>query len=78
MSDYNLGLVTILIVEDNTYIRNLLRPIMTRLGAGHVLTAAHGGEAIDLLKLIRSDRPRPASAISTSSCQIGKCRLWTA
>ena len=55
MSDYNLGLFTILIVEDNTYMRNLLRTIMTRLGAGHVLTAAHGGEAIDLLKLIRSD-----------------------
>jgi two-component system chemotaxis response regulator CheY len=59
MSGYNLGLFTVLIVEDNTYMRNLLRSIMMRLGAGNILTAAHGGEAIETLKLIRSD-PRKA------------------
>ncbi len=55
MSQYNLDLFTVLIVDDNTYMRNLLRSIVQKLGAGKILTAAHGGEAIETLKLVESD-----------------------
>ena len=39
--------------------RNLLRSIVMKLGARNILVASHGGEAIDILKLVRSD-PRKA------------------
>ena len=55
MAQYNLDLFTVLIVDDNTYMRNLLRSIVQKLGAGKILTSAHGSEAIEFLKLIKSD-----------------------
>ncbi len=59
MEDYNLSLFTVMVVDDNSYMRNLLRSVLLRLGTGNVVVANAGGQAIELLKLMQED-PRKA------------------
>jgi len=63
MDGYNLSLFTVLVVDDNSCLRNLLRSILLRLGSGNVVIAGDGGEAIELLKLMQDD-PRKAGISS--------------
>ena len=50
MAIYNLQEFTVLVVEDNAYIRHLLYTALKTLSVGEVVTAKHGGEAIEELK----------------------------
>jgi len=63
MANYSLDRFSVLIVEDNAYIRRLLHTTLLALGIGTVKTVSHGGEAIDLIKLIASD-PMKAGIMS--------------
>jgi CheY-like chemotaxis protein len=55
MADLNLERLSILVVEDNNYMRSMLTMALKALGVGTVKTAAHGGEAIDVLRLMAID-----------------------
>ena len=50
MAIYNLRDFTVLVVEDNGFIRRLLYTALKALSVGEVITTAHGGEAIEVLK----------------------------
>ena len=63
MANYSLDRFAALVVEDNAYIRRLLQTTLHSLGIGTVKTVEHGGEAIDLIKLIASD-PMKAGIMS--------------
>ncbi|MGD9639507.1 MAG: response regulator, partial [Alphaproteobacteria bacterium] len=49
MSDISFGLLSVLLVEDNHYLRNLLFQILKDLGFGQIYTANNGQEAIEFL-----------------------------
>ncbi len=55
MATYNLERLNVLVVEDNAYIRRLIVAALAAFGIGQVKTTSHGGEAIDLLRLIVTD-----------------------
>lgn len=55
MATYDLDRVSILVVDDNSYMRSLLLNSLKALGVGQVKLASHGGEAIELLKLMATD-----------------------
>jgi CheY-like chemotaxis protein len=59
MATYNFDMFNVLVVEDNRYMRSMLRTLLYSLGVGNVLTAADGGEAIELLRKIKEN---PANA----------------
>lgn len=59
MSEVNLDRLSVLVVEDNSFIRLLLADVIRGLGVEHVSTAAGGPEAIDRMELVARD---PASA----------------
>jgi len=42
--------VTVLVVEDNLQIRNLIVSVLQRVGVGHILRASEGMEAINMMK----------------------------
>ncbi len=63
MANYDFERVNVLVVEDNAYIRNLIVRALKAFGIGQVKTANHGGEAIDLLRLVASD-PMKAGMMS--------------
>ena len=63
MALYDLDRVTILVVDDNAYMRTLLLNSLKALGVGQVKLASHGGEAIELLKLMAAD-PMKAGVMS--------------
>jgi len=63
MAEYNLERVSVLVVEDNSYIRSLLHTALKALGVGSVKTAKEGGEAIEFIKLV-STNPMKAGVMS--------------
>lgn len=55
MMDYNFDRFSVLLVEDNSYLRSLLTQSLKAIGVGTVRTANDGGEAIDVLRLMSTD-----------------------
>lgn len=55
MPNYNLERFSILVVDDNRYMRQLLVMSLKALGVGTVKQAEHGGDAIEVLKLMALD-----------------------
>jgi DNA-binding response OmpR family regulator len=51
---YNLELLTVLIVEDNIYIRNVVENLLRTFRVGEVITAVNGEDAIEALKMSSS------------------------
>lgn len=60
---YNLERFNVLVVEDNHFMKSLIVGALTSLGCGTVKTASHGGEAVDILRLMTSD-PMKAGMLS--------------
>ena len=60
---YNLDRFNVLVVEDSHFIKSLLVGALISLGCGTVKTAVHGGEAVDLLRLMSTD-PMKAGMLS--------------
>jgi two-component system chemotaxis response regulator CheY len=63
MSDYDFGLFSALVVEDNSYLRTLLFQSLKAIGVGNVKTVEHGGLAIDTLRMMK-DNPSKAGMMS--------------
>lgn len=63
MATYNLSLLSVLIVEDNRYMRTLLRTILHALGVGNVAAVGDGGEAIDLLRGLKEGKQTGVATI---------------
>ncbi len=63
ITDYNFERFSVLLVEDNSYIQSLLTLSLKALGVGQIRTASHGGEAIDILRLMGID-PMKAGLMS--------------
>ncbi len=55
MANYNFSMFTVLVVEDNRYMRSMLRTLLYALGVGNVVTAGDGGEAIELLRKVKEN-----------------------
>ena len=55
MSDYDFGLFSALVVEDNSYLRTLLFQSLKAIGVGNVKTVEHGGLAIDTMRMIKEN-----------------------
>ncbi len=55
MADYNFKSFRILVVDDSASIRQLIHSTLDIIGVGHVEVAAHGGEAVEVIK--KSARP---------------------
>ncbi|MCX8231316.1 MAG: hypothetical protein OTJ45_05795 [Alphaproteobacteria bacterium] len=53
--DYDLGLFTVLVADDNAYMRSLLKSLMHVIGVGTVIAVADGSEAIETLKKVGQD-----------------------
>ena len=54
MTFYNLERFTVLIVEDNGFIRNTLRDLLQNLGVGTIKFAENGADAIEFLKSVKT------------------------
>lgn len=63
MTTYSFDRFSILVVEDNSYLRSLLTQCLKAIGAGNVRVTSDGGEAIDVLKLMKKD-PTKAGLMS--------------
>lgn len=55
MSGLDLERLSVLVVEDSPFIRSLLVNSLKILGVGKVTTRDHGGDAIEFLKLVKTD-----------------------
>ena len=55
MANYNFSMFNVLVAEDNRYMRSMLRTLLYALGVGNVVTAADGGEAIELLRKVKEN-----------------------
>ena len=55
MSDYDFGLFSALVVEDNSYLRTLLFQSLKAIGVGNVKIVEHGGLAIDTLRMMKEN-----------------------
>ncbi len=65
MTEYDLSRLGILLVEDNSYIRNVLAKILRGLGVESISTAVNGEDAIDHLKAMNAGgRPGPDIIVS--------------
>ncbi|MEE8393311.1 MAG: response regulator [Rhodospirillales bacterium] len=53
MAVYNFERLNILLVEDNSYVRNILHDLLIQLRFGRVTTATDGTDAIEFLKTIK-------------------------
>ena len=53
--DYDLGLCTVLVADDNAYMRSLLKSLMHVIGVGTVIAVDDGSEAIETLKKVGQD-----------------------
>lgn len=58
MANYDFSRLSILLAEDNTYMRSMLAMVLKALGVERVKLAADGGEAIDILKMMQTDPMR--------------------
>lgn len=52
MADYNFERLNVLLVEDSPFLTSLMMTCLRELGVENIKTATHGGDAIDLLKLM--------------------------
>jgi len=59
MTDYSFERFSVLIVEDNAYMSSLLMQGLRALGVGQIRTTRHGGAAIELMQLMKT---QPAKA----------------
>ncbi|MBI1239798.1 MAG: response regulator [Alphaproteobacteria bacterium] len=55
MSQYDFDRLTCLVVEDSTFMRSLIVSCLTAIGIHRVKIAEDGGDAIDLLRLTKTD-----------------------
>ena len=58
MTAYDLRRLSVMVVEDSHYMRAMLTMSMRALGVGVIKEAEHGGDAIDVLKLMSKDPVR--------------------
>jgi two-component system, chemotaxis family, chemotaxis protein CheY len=58
MAAYDLQRLSVMVVEDSNYMRSMLTMSMRALGVGVIKEAEHGGDAIDVLKLMSKDPVR--------------------
>lgn len=63
MADFDFSLLSALVVEDNRYMRSMLRTVLRALGVGNVTVAEEGGKAIEILRNLKDD-PQ-AAGVST-------------
>jgi len=63
MADYNFERFSVLLAEDNSYLRSLLTQALKAIGVGNIRVAEHGGEAIDILRMMAVD-PTKAGLMS--------------
>jgi two-component system, chemotaxis family, chemotaxis protein CheY len=63
MTEYSFERFSMLVVEDNSYLSSLLMQGLRALGVGQIRTARHGGEAIELLQLVKA-QPGKAGVMS--------------
>jgi CheY-like chemotaxis protein len=52
MADYNLERLSVLVVDDGSFMRSTLKLVLKALGIGVIKKVNHGGEAIDILNLM--------------------------
>jgi CheY-like chemotaxis protein len=55
MGSYSFDRFSVLVAEDNTYLRSLLAQSLKAIGVGNIRSAEHGGEAIDILRMMAID-----------------------
>ncbi|MGF1606492.1 MAG: response regulator [Rhodothalassiaceae bacterium] len=55
MSHLDLERLTVMVVEDSMFVRSLIVSSLKLIGVGQVVAKEHGGEAIELMKLIAVD-----------------------
>ncbi len=63
MADYSFDRFSVLVVEDNSYLGAFLMQSLKAMGVGNIRYAEHGGEAIDVLRLMAMD-PTKAGLMS--------------
>lgn len=59
MADFSFERISVLVAEDNSYMRQLIGAALHAFGVGTIKEASDGGEAIELLRLMSLD-PRKA------------------
>lgn len=55
MANYNFERLNVLLAEDSSFLSSLMLTCLHELGVQNIKTATHGGEAIEILKLIRTN-----------------------
>lgn len=63
MSNYSFERFSILVAEDNNYLRSLMAQSLKAIGVGNIRSADHGGDAIDILRMMAID-PSKAGLLS--------------
>lgn len=63
MSTYSFDRFSVLLVEDNSYLSTLVLQCLKAIGVGNVRQASDGGEAIDILNMMKKD-PTKAGLMS--------------
>lgn len=58
MAEFSLERFSVLVAEDNNYLRTLMMQALKALGVGNVRTVSDGGEAIEVLQLLQKDPMR--------------------
>ena len=53
--DYDFSRLTVLLAEDSPFIKSLLINSLKVLGVGNVVPVEHGGDAINLLQMVKND-----------------------
>jgi two-component system, chemotaxis family, chemotaxis protein CheY len=70
MAEYNFKAFRIVVVDDSSSIRQLIHSTLDIIGVGHVEVAAHGGEAVEILKKSVQPGNQPKSGPGGSSFDI--------
>lgn len=63
MTNYSFDRFSVLVVEDNSYLSTLVLQCLKAIGVGNVRQASDGGQAIDILKMMKKD-PTKAGLMS--------------
>ena len=63
MGNYSFDRFSILVAEDNNYLRSLMAQSLKAIGVGNIRSADHGGDAIDILRMMAID-PSKAGLLS--------------
>ena len=63
VANYEFERLNVLLAEDSTFLSSLMLTCLHELGVQNIKTAAHGGEAIDILKLTKTN-PNAAGILS--------------